>query len=263
MAFFTSQELEARLAEFAPGTTDADVDCNAITLSVGPEIFITPNPEDVNYKTVEQLSPGQRFILPPNQFAFLLTEQKVKVPRDAMAFISMKATYKLMGLINVSGFHVDPGFQGRLIFSVYNAGPSPVHLQRGMPLFLIWYAALSGESKKHKSFPANDGIPPSLLNKLSGATDSLPALESRLSTRIAALEKGHALLKAAFAGLATAAIGIGGAIYPLFLAPYYKQVEVGTDRRYQPAATVVVPPSATPSMGSAEVSSPAVSASKR
>ena len=29
-----------------------------------------------------------------------------------------------------------------LIFAIFNAGPSPVHLQRGLPLFLIWYAAL-------------------------------------------------------------------------------------------------------------------------
>ena len=59
----------------------------------------------------------------PGQFAFLLTDEIVEVPDSAMALISIKAKIKWRGLINVSGFHVDPGFKGRLIFSVYNAGP--------------------------------------------------------------------------------------------------------------------------------------------
>ena len=60
--------------------------------------------------------------IPPGQFALLLTEETVKVPDQAIAFISMKAKWKFRGLVNVSGFHVDPGFEGRLKFSVYNAG---------------------------------------------------------------------------------------------------------------------------------------------
>jgi dCTP deaminase len=47
-----------------------------------------------------------------------------------------------MGLINVSGFHVDPGFYGKLIYAVYNAGPSEIHLSRGTEMFLIWFADL-------------------------------------------------------------------------------------------------------------------------
>ena len=41
--------------------------------------------------------------------ALLITEEQVNVSLYAMAFISMKAGKKLGGLINISGFHVDPG----------------------------------------------------------------------------------------------------------------------------------------------------------
>ena len=51
------------------------------------------------------------FTIPPGQFAFLLTEEVVSVPPDALAFISIRAKTKFRGLVNVSGFHVDPGYQ--------------------------------------------------------------------------------------------------------------------------------------------------------
>ena len=73
----------------------------------------------------------------------LLTEERIKIPAESIAFISMKASIKYHGLVNVSGFHVDPGFVGRLQFAVFNAGPMPVHLRRGQPCFMIWYSDLS------------------------------------------------------------------------------------------------------------------------
>ncbi|WEV50113.1 hypothetical protein OZX61_12000 (plasmid) [Acinetobacter sp. ESL0695] len=69
----------------------------------------------------------------------------MKVPNNALAFISFKAKYKYKGLINVSGFHVDPGWYGKLTFSIYNAGPSDIALEKGDPFALIWYADLDNE----------------------------------------------------------------------------------------------------------------------
>jgi len=37
------------------------------------------------------------------------------------------------------------GYRGRLTFSVFNAGPVPIHLKRGQPIFLIWYASLDAK----------------------------------------------------------------------------------------------------------------------
>jgi len=48
--------------------------------------------------------------------------------------------------MNVSGFHVDPGWKGRLVFGVYNAGPKMLMLERGQDLFLIVFASLDRSS---------------------------------------------------------------------------------------------------------------------
>lgn len=121
------------------------VDCASIELTVGSEVYITPSSEnDPKVKRILTAKKSQ-FIIPKGQFALLITEEIVKVPNNALAFISFKAKYKYKGLINVSGFHVDPGWYGKLTFSVYNAGPSDIALEKGDPFALIWYADLDSD----------------------------------------------------------------------------------------------------------------------
>jgi len=135
--------------------TNIKVDCSALVLSLGDECFITPNfnQENGERKILEKQKEedifgfnvkrqGGEVIIPPGQFCFLLTEEKINIPESTMGFISLKSKFKWRGLINVSGFHVDPGFKGRLVYSVYNAGPSKIHLSRGEDIFLLWISDL-------------------------------------------------------------------------------------------------------------------------
>ncbi len=222
MTFWSSQKLEKNIKKLIdPPNIDA-VDCNAVTLCVGKEIFITPHIDEINSQTKRILTVDEPFQIPPSQFAFILTEESVSVPEATMSFISMKATFKMQGLINVSGFHVDPGWEGPLIFAVYNAGPAPVHLQRGLPLFLIWYADLDGASKKRKTGTAKSTIPPKLIANLTNATDSLFALKQRVENetktrqtedqklveKIHKLEKSQERIKVISAVLLTIFVGL-------------------------------------------------------
>ena len=116
---------------------EALVDCGAYTLRVGSEIFITPH-QRVESRYAEQkliLREGQSFSIPPGQFAFLLTKESISVPIDAIGFISLKVGIKYLGLINVSGFHVDPGFRGNLIYAVYKCRPAANPIGRGPASF--------------------------------------------------------------------------------------------------------------------------------
>lgn len=170
MPFWRGETLLAQLPSLIPGFNPAHIDCAAYTLTLGSDVFVTSDLPDVGapeegVKTV--LGPQQQIRINPGQFAFLKTQESVEVPDTAIAFISMRATFKLRGLINVSGFHVDPGWKAPLLFAVYNAGPSPVVLEQGMPLFLIWYADLDHPTKmtykgKGKSIDAT------LISNMSG-----------------------------------------------------------------------------------------------
>ena len=120
-----------------------------------------------------------------------------RVPPDALAFISIKAKTKWRGLINVSGFHVDPGYEGRLIFAVFNAGPVSVHLRQGQPLNIcIPFASLDRPTKVIRKQPLQEHIPADLITGISGELQSFAGIsekvktvEKNLTDRINAIER--------------------------------------------------------------------------
>jgi len=122
-------------------------------LKLGKEVYLTDNKKQV--KTI--LTTEKDVItINPGQFALLLTEETVHIPNYLLGFISIKASEKLKGLINVSGFHVDPGFKGKLLFSVYNASPSKIQLTKGSPYFLIWFSEIKTPLEKEDLYSSKN-----------------------------------------------------------------------------------------------------------
>lgn len=183
MSFWSAETLAEKLPNLKlidPYDPDA-IDCAAYTLRVGNEVYVSPdqNVENPDRHTKQKLADGECFAIPPGQFAFLSTKETVAVPDDALAFLSIKARTKFRGLINISGFHVDPGYSGKLLFSVLNAGPRPLHLQQGDALFLIWYADLDDRTENKKKNEGFSGIDPTLINGISGEILSLQSLSDK------------------------------------------------------------------------------------
>ncbi|WP_152485768.1 hypothetical protein [Euryhalocaulis caribicus] len=103
-------------------------------------------------------------------------------------FYFFKGGKKFEGLINVSGFHVDPGWNGHLVYAVYNAGPRAISLSRGEDLFLIWFAELD-QCEYDPKYVRKDGkIQKGLKSELiSGVSDPTYSMQ-RLSREI---DKAH------------------------------------------------------------------------
>lgn len=182
--FWSGETLREKLRTLSADFKPEAVDCNAWTLSVGERIYITPtsNITDLDQHSYKSIKEGEGFKIPTGQFAFLETAERVKVPDSAMAFISIKATIKLEGLINISGFHVDPGFEGRLIFAVYNAGPMPIDLERGQNLFLVWFANLDRRSDLIKTDATERRVDADTIRRIRGRLQSVDHLYHQIST---------------------------------------------------------------------------------
>jgi dCTP deaminase len=141
VTFWSTQTLKARIpaqsiiTPYDPGR----VTHAAYEMGVGEEAFVTSNASD---KT--QLASGGKVVIPPGQFGLLTTQETLRVPADVLALISIRASIKFQGLVNVSGFHVDPGYEGALKFAVYNAGSQPIVLDQKQRVFMIWFADLDG-----------------------------------------------------------------------------------------------------------------------
>lgn len=170
MAFWSSNKLlsEQSIHNLIQPFEDDEVEQSSYTLHIGNEVFVTKDHRNSDSRHVRtKLKLNQDFEIPAGQFAFLLTCETVKVPKNAIAFISMKAKIKHRGLINISGFHVDPGYDGKLLFSVYNAGPSSIRLNQGQPCFLIWYADLDSDDDRAKKQDGFKDFPVEVLDKIS------------------------------------------------------------------------------------------------
>lgn len=189
-------------------------------LKMGGEVYVTPV-RDTDARSVQTLTPNQAFVIPAGQFAFLLTYEAVNVPKNAIALLALRSfELKFRGLINVSGFHVDPGYSGRLIFAVYNAGPGPVHIREGQVLFEIFFADLDQETNKgylggSKNKPILR-IEPRFIQSLSGEFQTLKGLDNRIDevetdfdVRIHAIEKEQSIIRWASALLLGAVIAFG------------------------------------------------------
>jgi dCTP deaminase len=165
--------------------TDFDiqqVDANAYNLRMGKCYFRTADGADEAAQTKTLLADRQPFIIPTGQFAFLLTSETVNVPANAMAFISMRTGVKFKGLINVSGFHVDPGYSGKLVYAVFNASPLPIHLCEGDPIFKIWFADIDRESSPSYLFKGSsqNDISNDLIRGMGKEIYSLQALAENM-----------------------------------------------------------------------------------
>ncbi|MES2850555.1 MAG: deoxycytidine triphosphate deaminase [Bacteroidota bacterium] len=177
------------------------IQCGSCELSLGNEVFMTDS-SDRKKKFLNQ--DKEQVVINPGQFALLLTHESVHIPISMIAFISIKAGIKLKGLLNVSGFHVDPGFKGKLVFSVYNAGSSPISLAKGEPCFLIWFSELdikpeeksnyADQEHEHKN---QDSIPLKYIDALLAGELASPTVLSKriddnqkeLDNRIKLIEK--------------------------------------------------------------------------
>lgn len=119
----------------------------------------------------------------PGQFALLTTYELLQMPNNLIALISMRNNKKAGGLINISGFHVDPSFDGLLVFSVYNAGPTPIPLKYKEETFMIGFVKTREVQMSKK--PRQTSLEQKYWNKIIGV---LPVSPQSLDTRIKELE---------------------------------------------------------------------------
>ena len=148
-------------------------------LRLGEDVYVTT--ERIPKKLTTMGKDGVVSI-EPGEFGILMTHEYIFVPTDLMGFISIRLTHKQKGLVNISGFHVDPGFYGRLMFAVFNAGPNDVPLRYKEPVFMVMFNELTkdGPRVKKSKWTGMKNIPIETLSGLRGTSVSVRNLDERI-----------------------------------------------------------------------------------
>ena len=180
--FWSSQTLLHHLSDIVDPPDPKQVKESCYRLSMGHEVYVTENLSSAGRRrhSVQELKAQECFAIDPGHFALMMTLESIRMPTDALGFLSIQTDVKLKGLVNISGFHVDPGSDGNITFAVFNAGPNPVHLRQGDPIFRLWIADLDATDHHPNNRPLPPNIATSAVNSISSPLESLQGLAKKV-----------------------------------------------------------------------------------
>ncbi|MCD6373430.1 MAG: dCTP deaminase [Thermococcus sp.] len=107
-------------------------------LRVGDEAYVQGRIIDVKKES--------RVLIPPKTYALVLTLERVKLPDDVMGDMKLRSSLAREGLIGSFAW-VDPGWDGNLTLSLYNASDEPVELEHGERFVQIAFIRLESPAK--------------------------------------------------------------------------------------------------------------------
>ena len=167
MSFLGTTDITTEIPAIIVEEFEANCIKNACyNLRLGNEVYVS---NSTNKKKEILDDKNSQVVIEPGQFALLITKETIQMPKTRIGFITLRFSQKRKGLVNVSGFHVDPGFYGKIVFSVYNAGPATIHLDKGKEYFSIWLAELKTTSGEIKSqFQDQNSISDDYIDSLGG-----------------------------------------------------------------------------------------------
>jgi deoxycytidine triphosphate deaminase len=127
--------------------------------------------------------------LPPGGYAGLVSWEKFKLPLDVFARLGAKRSYSYDGIILLTGALVDPGYEGHLLFGVYNASQKKFVLRRGAKICSAIFERLPRQVElKVRSNPdlLQGRIPDDYINKMANM-EVLPWMQ--ISERVKQIEQ--------------------------------------------------------------------------
>jgi len=89
------------------------------------------------------------FVFEPGSQYLVSTLEKVNLPLDLTANISMRGTLYRSGMV-LSGGNTAPGYSGKLSFTLYNSGKVPIKVELGARIVHIVFYEVEGGGSKYR-----------------------------------------------------------------------------------------------------------------
>ena len=125
--------------------TDNTIHENGMDFRIGSEIVRYKKTDKVyeaigqnNAEDFFEVEKADSFILYPHEHVLMVTEEKIKMPNDMIAFATLKSSIARMGLY-IPPTVIDAGFEGDITIEI-SGSEFPVRLNRGMRFLHIIFA---------------------------------------------------------------------------------------------------------------------------
>jgi deoxycytidine triphosphate deaminase len=126
--------------------------------------------------------------IPPGAYAGIVSFEKMNFPKNICARLGSKRALSYDGIILLSGSIVDPGYEGHLLFGLYNASQKKVHIRYGRKICNIVFEKLAIEPEKEVQTEPNlinGNFPDAFMDKMANM-DVLPWMQ--ISERVKQIE---------------------------------------------------------------------------
>lgn len=149
-------------------------------LSVGSQYYICDH-ENIKSSVIkaEELEPNQSMEIPPNAVCYILSKEKIILPDNITARISLRMTCIYNGLMLAVQPPFDPGYDGYVVAMLYNLSNSPVSLKEGDRVLTIEFSELDHPvSKNTNQLPKSSNVlklDQALKKRFRSSMDSLQA----------------------------------------------------------------------------------------
>lgn len=103
---------------------------------------------------IRELKNNETFSIAPGAYVGITSRENFTFPLNVCGMIGTKRRFSYEGLILLTGNLVEPGYQGHLLFTVYNASNKPAFLQFEQTLCSIVFTELEHSAEKHFHDPS-------------------------------------------------------------------------------------------------------------
>jgi deoxycytidine triphosphate deaminase len=121
---------------------------------------------------IKELRENDTFPIPAGAYVGIVSRENFNLPENVIGIIGTKRRFSYEGLILLTGFIVDAGYQGHLLFTVYNASNKPSFLQFEEKLCTVIFHQVEGYcGRKFHDSSLLEGKFPSEFVRNIGQTD--------------------------------------------------------------------------------------------
>jgi len=152
--------------------------------------------EGIDISKLEYAEKKKLFVA-PGEFVFLLTEEIICLPKNIMAMLTSKRKMNHSGVLVLGGSVVDPLYNGRLLFGLYNFSSDPFPIKPDRKITSIMFYQL--DDNEVDEFPEPDArineFPDELLSNMAKYK---PTSQQQMETRLEELKNKIDALQKAF-----------------------------------------------------------------
>jgi len=124
----------------------------------------------VNYSSFPPEKQGTELVVSPGEMVFVMTKETLKLPKNVFSHLSPRRKMTEFGIITLGGFAIDPGYNGKLLFGLYNISSENFKLIPDAKLVgAVFYELEEDELLGDDYMPpkAIDGYSSTLIEKIS------------------------------------------------------------------------------------------------